>query len=198
MASYREGARMAVLGSHSEFSRWWKARQRTGLSDREIADEAFDSLSDISYSRKGKSPMEDEKDEIKPGDRIKITEITVSASAAAQASVNEYFNERLYGAPDMTEEGRDNVRRVYDEMILGKPRWTDKDRENARRGCPTCGTPACNHPDRIRGEDALPIPPEALIAGRTMVQNFLPQYEWRTCEAIAEGIFREMLEKCSK
>lgn len=84
------------------------------------------------------------------------------------------------------------------EMILNKPLWTEEDHKNARRCCPTCGTPACNHPDRIRGEDALPIPPEALRAGGQMVQNFLPQYEWRTCEGIAEGIFREMLEKCSK
>ena len=71
--------------------------------------------------------------------------------------------------------------------------------------CPNCGTPAFTHPDRIRGEDALPLPPEALIAGRETLENFVsnpsdppPHYNWKDIEALAESVFRAMLEKCSK
>ena len=85
-----------------------------------------------------------------------------------------------------------------DETVLGKPRWTEEDHKNAARCCPTCGTPACNHPDRVRGEDALPIPPEALIAGREALGRFMPHRSWQTVEMVAESVFRTMLEKCSK
>jgi hypothetical protein len=126
------------------------------------------------------------------------------------AKIADSYAEKAWPATDIAADIRDlevltygtpacNSRTRHDEeTVLGAPLWTDEDHKNARRVCPTCGTPACNHPDRVRGEDALPIPPEALIAGRTVVQNFLPHYDWKTCEMIAEGIFREMLGKCSK
>lgn len=44
MNRHRDHARQAVLGSNMDFSRWWKAKQKAGRTDRQIADEAFESL----------------------------------------------------------------------------------------------------------------------------------------------------------
>lgn len=66
--------------------------------------------------------------------------------------------------------------------------------EAAKRECPTCGTPAFSHPDRIRGEDALPIPRDALIRGATMICNMMPDRGMEVAELVAEAVFREMLD----
>lgn len=79
-----------------------------------------------------------------------------------------------------------------------KQHWTNSEHENARRCCPTCGTPACNHPDRVRGEDALPIPPAALKIGADQLGKLLKHQDRATVEMIADSVFRSMLEACSK
>jgi hypothetical protein len=83
-----------------------------------------------------------------------------------------------------------------DEVPLGqRPRWTDGEHKNALRCCPTCGTPAFSHPDRIRGEDALPIPPEALALGVRVLQNMVRGLQPDIAEMTVEAIFREMLQE---
>jgi hypothetical protein len=64
--------------------------------------------------------------------------------------------------------------------------------------CPTCGTPANCHPDRIRGEDALPTPPAALKIGADQLGKFLKHQDRATVELVADAVFRSMLEASSK
>ena len=62
--------------------------------------------------------------------------------------------------------------------------------------CPTCGTPANCHPDRVRGEDALPVPEETLQAGENILSGMMqPAYDDAGIRRqTAESVFRAMLE----
>lgn len=111
--------------------------------------------------------------------------------------MSEFVTKGSKVPPEAVKAFHDEAMRTTRE-ILGMPRWTDREHENARRCCPTCGTPACNHPDRVRGEDALPIPPAALKIGADQLGKLLKHQDRATVEMIADSVFRSMLEACSK
>ena len=74
---------------------------------------------------------------------------------------------------------------------------SDKAEENSRRCCPTCGTPAYRHPDRIRGEDALTLPAEALNRSAVVIGNMMPDVSFDVIKMTVEYIFRRMIDKTS-